>query len=80
MDLGRVRRKMARTNCECINTVKTVNVYIFFKTLVYRRITGLFFTVRKLYIDAYCSWDWEDLHGIGVCCMVLPNISSAKYY
>ena len=29
MDLGRVRRKMARKNCERINAVKTVNGYVF---------------------------------------------------
>ena len=31
MDLGGVRRKMARKNCERINAVKTVNGYVFFK-------------------------------------------------
>ena len=39
MDLGGVRRKMARKNCERINAVKTVT---FFKKLVYRRTTGFF--------------------------------------
>ena len=39
MDLGRVRRKMARKNCERINAVKTVT---FFKTLVRRRTTFFF--------------------------------------
>ena len=51
MDLGRVRRKMARKNCEHINAVKTVT---FFKSLVHRRTTSFFSTVRKLSIDAYC--------------------------
>ena len=27
MDLGRVRRKMMRRSCECINAVKMVKVY-----------------------------------------------------
>ena len=31
MDLGGVRRKMARKNSESINAVKTVNGYVFFK-------------------------------------------------
>ena len=31
MDLGGVRQKMARKNCELINAVKTVNGYVFFK-------------------------------------------------
>ena len=30
MDLGGVRRKMARKNCEGINAVKTVNGYDFY--------------------------------------------------
>ena len=30
MDLGGVKRKMARKNCELINAVKTVNGYVFF--------------------------------------------------
>ena len=39
MDLGGVRLKMARKNCDRINAVKTVT---FFKTLVRRRATGFF--------------------------------------
>ena len=39
MDLGGVRRKMARKNCEHINAVKTVT---FFKMLVRCRTTGFF--------------------------------------
>ena len=31
MDLGRVRLKMARKNCDRINAVKTVNGYAFFE-------------------------------------------------
>ena len=49
---------MARKNCERINAVKTVNGYVFFKTLVRRRTTGFFSTVWKLYIDAYCISQW----------------------
>ena len=39
MDLGGVRRKMTRKNCEHINAVKTDTV---FKTLVRRRTSGFF--------------------------------------
>ena len=39
MDLGGVRLKMARKNCDRINAVKTVT---FFKTLVRRRTTFFF--------------------------------------
>ena len=39
MDLGGVRRKMTRKNCEHINALKTV----VFKALVHRRTTGFFF-------------------------------------
>ena len=53
MDLGGVRRKMARKNCDRINAVKTVNSYVFFKRWYAVR-QRFFSTVRKLYIDAYC--------------------------
>ena len=41
MDLGGVRLKMARKNCDRINAVKTVNGYIFLN--VGRRRTMVFF-------------------------------------
>ena len=49
MDLGGVRLKMARKNCDRINAVKTVNGYVFLNVG-----TPYFFNVRKLYIDTYC--------------------------
>ena len=54
MDLGGVRQKMARKNCECINAVKKVTGYGF-KNVGTPYDNGFFPMVRKLYIDAYCK-------------------------
>ena len=53
MDLGGVRRKMTRKNCEHINAVKTVNSY---GLMLVRRRTTFKKNGTELYIDAYCMY------------------------